>query len=736
MAKNKTTISPQILSKYRKEERVFLANEQDKDLDTIEVPLPEAPEWETIDGYGLEASEQVFQYQKTPLKLVALQDEQDSNGLYLTQDELWERINAHLQNYKEEIAWIKLQWERRLKGYWFFCNGQPTFITGWNYFYLNFWELPEGKPEYRNRDRKFFLFADFIYRDKKMYGFIHPKGRRCGLTSMASCINYAIATTLKRGRTGIQSKDDKAAEDVFQKHIVPGWRAMGFWFKPNSATSDDPKKVLLFSSHITKGKLGTKRRGRKSLQTDMSFRSSGVKAYDGTKLHYALQDEIGKLVECNINDRWRTIKLCLSLGGGAQIHGFAILGSTVGEVEAGGGQNMKELCDGSKWTERNKMGQTATGLCVFFMPAYEGLAGFIGKYGESIINEPTNEQLEYLKSRPDWNGVTVGAKAYLESKIEHLKAIGDKDGLADEQREFPTTYMGCFRTNGRDSFFDIPKVEERLEELAEMKTAVTCGYFEWTGRKFESPVRFMPDPTPERSKFKVSLLLQPEQTNRVTYDNSIKSWIPLNEHKYCAGADPFKARQTKAKKNSKGGGGVYWGHEISLDPFEKPINEWQSARTICTYLFRPQDKDEFSEDLLMMCIYFGAPLYCETNVQDVVDDFIDWGYRGMLVHKYNVEKEKVEELAGQATSSKTHQEIFKLIQKHIKHHCHRERHADFLEQIRDIGSTDEMTKYDLFSAMGYAMLGFQQYGAYFQKTEQWNKGKGESIDNYIEEFSY
>lgn len=732
MPKNKYNIPDEIFNQYVEEDRIFYANEDDRDLDTIEVPLPKAPEWDTIDGFGLKKEDQVFKYQVMPPRLISLQEEQDAVGDFLTQDEIWDRINAEIEYYSEEIEWIKTQWLRRLNGYWCFIFGQPVYITGWHYFYLNFWELPEGKPEYRDRDRYFFLFAEFTYKDRYMYGFIHPKGRRCGLTSMGACINYAIATTLIRGRTGIQSKDDKAAEDVFQKYVVPGWRAMPFFFRPNCSSSDDPKKVLYFSSHITKGKLGTKKRGKKSLQTDMSFRSSGVKAYDGTKLHFTFQDEIGKLVECNINDRWRTIKLCLSLGGGSQVHGYALVGSTVGELEAGGGQNMKELCDGSMYSKRNKMGQTATGLCIFFMPAYLGLSGFIGKYGESIVEAPTKEQLKYLKSRPDWNGVTVGAKAYLESKLEHLKEIGDKDGYADEQREFPVTFKGCFRTNGRDSFFDIPKIEERLDELAEMVTGTSQGNFEWEGPKFRSRVRFVPDP--DKGKFKVSLVLPPEKSNMVSWDARIESYIALNDTKYSAGADPFKSRKTKAKTNSKGGGAVYWGHDITLDPFEKPMDQWESCRILCTYLHRPEDKDEFSEDMIMMCLYYGCPMYAETNVQDLVDDFTDWGFSGMLIHKYNTVKDKVEELPGQATGEKTHQEIFKLIQRHIKYHCHRERHADFLEQVRDIQSTEEMTKYDLFSAVGYAMLGFQQFGAHVQRFTK--PDSSQDLTDFIPEYSY
>jgi hypothetical protein len=706
MSKNKYNIPDSIFNQYVPEDRVFLANEEDRDLDTIEVPLPEAPPWDTIDNFGLPKDQQMFPYQQMPANLIALQEEQDSQGNFLTQDEIWDKINAERQYYDDDIKWIALQWKRRLEGYWVFIFGKPTFITGWHYMYLNFWELAEGRAEYRDRDRRYFLFADFIYHYKKMYGFIIPKGRRVGLTASASCIMYCIATILHRARVGIQSKDDKSAEDLFQKHIVPGWRAMPFFFRPNTSNSDDPKKILHFSSFITKGKIGAKKRGKKSLQSEISYRASGVKAWDGSKLHGAIQDEIGKLIECNINDRWRTIKLCLSLGGGGQIHGFAILGSTVGEMEQGGGQNMKELCDGSKWSERNKSGQTATGLCILYIPSYDGLSGFIGKYGESIIDTPTKEQLEYLKSRSDWNGEVVGAKAFLEGQIEHLKAIGDKDGIADLQREFPTTFKGCFRTNGRDSFFDIPKIEDRLDELAEMKTAVVKGDFVWEGPKFRSKVRFVPDP--EKGKFNLSKILTPAESNRIAWDSSLESYVALNVQ-YTFGGDTFKANETKSSKNSLGGGAIFWAHEPHLDPWEKPMDQWVSNRLVCTYLHRPSDKTEYEEDMIMLCCYFGAPAYIETNVQDLKDAFIEKGFRSMLVHKFNQEKVQMEGIAGQATDNYTKQQIFKKIQTYIKYHVGRDRHADFLEQVRDITSLQEMTKYDLFTAVGYAMIGSSQY---------------------------
>jgi len=36
-------------------------------------------------------------------------------------------------------------------------------IDGWHYFYCEWWNIDAGLPKYRDRDRKFFLFARKIY---------------------------------------------------------------------------------------------------------------------------------------------------------------------------------------------------------------------------------------------------------------------------------------------------------------------------------------------------------------------------------------------------------------------------------------------------------------------------------------------------------------------------------------------------------------------------------------------
>jgi hypothetical protein len=101
---------------YKTAEKSVFSNTDDKDLVPIEIPLPKCPPITKIDGYGKEPSSQVFEYQKYPDRLKTLEKRCG------TINEVWDILNKNQFSYKDEIAWIKLQWYRRLNGYWFFLH--------------------------------------------------------------------------------------------------------------------------------------------------------------------------------------------------------------------------------------------------------------------------------------------------------------------------------------------------------------------------------------------------------------------------------------------------------------------------------------------------------------------------------------------------------------------------------------------------------------------------------------
>ena len=146
-------VDAQILAKYKSPDKYLWVNENDRDLTPLRLDIPKCPEYHLIDGFGLPAKDQIWKPPKMPRRLKELQKQ------FETIDEIWTELTKHQDIYEQEIKFMRRAWYYRLNGYWFFNNGKPTYIDGWNYFYIAWWKIDVGLPKFRDRDRKFFLFA-------------------------------------------------------------------------------------------------------------------------------------------------------------------------------------------------------------------------------------------------------------------------------------------------------------------------------------------------------------------------------------------------------------------------------------------------------------------------------------------------------------------------------------------------------------------------------------------------
>ena len=486
-------VDPQILSQYKEAAKNVLVNTDDKDLIPIEITLPDSPEPHLIDNWGLPACEQMWHPPKFPKRLKELQIR------YETLDEIWEELEDHKDIYSDEIDFIDLQWERRLNGYWFYNNGIPTYIDGWHYFYCGWWNIDVGLPKYRDRDRRFFLFARKIFNETKsplcnnkgiaiknekgqyewidfgrrlFYGFNYPKHRREGATYKAECINYEIISRTLGAFGGIQSMNDVQARKCFLRHLVGPWKKLPFFFKPNYEGSTSPKTELSFSPPAkrlsSKGALSMSELG---LESGINYEMADPSAYDGDKLYFHHDDEVGKLKKgLSCWDRHTVVKECLVMGG--DIIGFTIKTSTVGEMEKGGGKAFKHQCMMSNYYERTPNGQTRSGLAILFIPADDGLQGFIDPYGMSVIYTPNKMQSEFI-------GRKIGAREYLLNRRKGFIDVGDQDGLSEEIRLYPMRFAECFRTASKSSGFNMNKLESYIDNLSFARQAIITGNFVW-----------------------------------------------------------------------------------------------------------------------------------------------------------------------------------------------------------------------------------------------------------------
>lgn len=734
-------VDPEILKEYQDQDYFIEVNTDDRDLLPIKIDIPDMPDEHLIQNFGLPARQQIWRAPKMPKRLKYLQ------GRFDTLDELWGELEKQKEAYKNEIQFIADQWESRLNGHWIYINGKPTYMDGWHFFYCGWWNIDVGLPHYRDRDRRWFLAVRAIHREKRtfeyfdekgwaipdkygdyeyidtghrlFYGVNYPKHRREGATYRAECINYEVISRTSNAWGGIQSMNDPQARKAFTKHLVSPWKKLPFFFKPNYEGSTNPKTEMSFEPPATRiSSRGALISGAEGLESKIDYQPADKSAYDGDKLYIHHDDEVGKLKPPNnCWERHQVVKECLVTG--ADIIGFTIKTSTVGEMEKGGGKIFEHQCKLSHYHHRTDNNQTVSGLMNLFFPAHDGLEGFVDRYGMSIIETPNKEQAQYINRK-------IGAKRFLQNKRRGYKLAGDIEGLSEEIRLYPMSWRECFRPRAKDSGFNTVKLEDRIDDLRFSKDVpMRRGNFRWVNGERDGKVEFYDTPG---GKFYVSQILNESDANQKKWDQYEQTWIPLNTGYGVAGGDPFKFNKTEGNRKSNAGGAVIrkGKYEVISGVLVK------KRRFVCTYSHRTRDKWLYAEDMLMMCVYYGVQMFPEINIDLLMDYFEQRGYRSFLLHRYDTTKHQFKVNPGASTSEKIKQDIFTEYMNWIENEIDDEMHIEVLEECRDIGGPEEMTDFDLFTAGGYALLGTMSIYDEFQKIQ----AEESDVSNYFKKHKY
>lgn len=439
------------------------------------------------------------------------------------------------------------------------------------------------------------------------------------------------------------------------------------------------------------------------LSSVIDYGASGEGVYDGSRLEFYHGDEIGKTTTCDVYKRHLVVRQCLSELD--KIIGKCIYTSTAGEMSKGGGEAFKKLIEASNYHKRDGNGRTTSGLYTLFIPATEGF--IVDEFGNSMIEE----SLEFLLN-------------------ERKQALEDEDfdKLNESTRQFPIRLRDCFRNASDADNFNVKIIQDQLDKYQFGNNDIVVGDFEWENDKPDTRVIFTPR---ENGRFKVSYLFaNPSESNRfITYDGIRE---PANVKRFIGGGDTFKFTLAKGKK-SLGGGAVFMKRDFSIDKDSDPIEEWKTHRFVCTYLHRPKTKDDFCEDMLMMCIYYGCRMCPEINVPAIMDHFNRRGYTGYLHYVLDKKTGKYRINPGYNTQVTERESIFRAYQHFVEKHGRRCVHDDLLTQLLEI--REDMGDYDLFAAGGMCLIAQED-------EENYNYGDSEdtsdedNIDNYFESRSY
>ncbi len=526
--------------------------------------------------------------------------------------------NQMPEYFKEKYYdYIDEEFKRRDQGFSFVNKGNPTYITGTHYMYLQWSKIDVGAADFRESNRLFFIFWEACKADPRCYGMCYLKNRRSGFSFMASGETVNMATISSDSRFGILSKSGADAKKMFTDKVVPISVNYPFFFKPIQDGMDRPKTELAYrvpASKLTRRKLdqGEKPEELEGLDTTIDWKNTGDNSYDGEKLKLLVHDESGKWERPdNILNNWRVTKTTLRLG--SRIVGKCMMGSTSNALDKGGA-NFKKLYENSNVTKRNRNGQTSLGLYSLFIPMEWNYEGFIDTYGNPVFDTP-EEPVE----GPYGELIDQGVIEHWQNEVDGLK--NDQDGLNEYYRQFPRTEQHAFRDEAKESLFNLTKIYEQIDYNEEVQNGmqVTQGNFQWEGGEQDSNVIFAPN---TNGRFKVSWVPPKKLQNCVIVKNGVK--YPGNEHIGAFGCDSYDISGTVDKRGSKGS--LHGLTKFSME--DAPPNMF-----FLEYIARPQTAEIFFEDVLMALAFYGMPLLCENNKPRLLYYLKRRGYRGFSMNR-------------------------------------------------------------------------------------------------------
>jgi hypothetical protein len=587
--------------------------------------------------------------------------------------------------YDPDLAkYREREWHRRLYGVWFMNNGKMTYLTGLYYWYLTHWTIDIGRPKFRIAHMEKAYFVQYCMEDPNCYGVLDLAKRRDGKTYFGGAWVTEYVTRTANAYGGIQSKINKDAKKVFSKAVVRPFRKLIDFFRPKYDTSSgtNPKNELRFFETSKRGAKGVADYSNgEELESIIDFEASVETAYDGSKLHRYLCDEVFKTVEVNILDRHYIVKPCLEDTDG-NIIGKAMYTSTVEEME-GHMELYEELWKTSDFTQKNKNGRTPSGLYRYFTPAQKVM--YVDQYGF-----PDEEKaLEWIQNEID--------------------SLNDPRKKASFIRKYARNWKEAFWTSGDKCHYDIIKLNERSEILS------------WRERNYiRCKLDWDEDGNIKRTEHHDGKFLFSTTFDDIANAVAKKSGgqlAPMNKAKFAIGIDPYEHDRTVSGTFSDGAATVFYKYN-SLDPDN-------SENFVCIYRSRPPTAKQFYEDMVKLCHYFGAPMLFEnTRGQGIKNYFKDKGYGAFLMRD-------AKGTEGIAASEKATAELMDETEDFIDTRCHVVNFPQLIDDWKKFDNEDT-TKYDLAMASGYCLMAASRVKRGDNMKKRYS---APNIEDYVKGFS-
>lgn len=575
------------------------------------VYYPEPPPLEQIEGFDLPNSEQCWRRKELP----SMFDEV----------EMTKEGDAKLTQEQKKYAAAEV--DRCKNGFWFFNNGQPTFITGKNYFYLTYWKLEDDiHADYRDADRRYFLYLNYWENILWCIGIGRGKKRREGASSQATsnliyeCIFYT------NSNCGLVSKTQIDSRDTFTDMVAFGYHQLPVFMKPRQLNRADSVTELVFAVKAEKGE-----QFKKGQRSKVNYRAPVENAYDRGRMSRILADEGGKW-PLDVKFAKFISKVTKTMVKGAKRVGFCEAPSTVNELTKGGGAEFKKFWDAANQFKTGGK-KTPNRFVTYFTPAYDNYEGFIDQFGMSVIDKPTKEQYDYLVDK--WvvkdpitgetvseiseEDISLGAKAYVYSRRRGLTG----ELLEEEIRQNPCTVQEMFEAANTDCAFNSYNINQRksyLEANSIYKRKLL--FYPDIDENNKRVIKFRDITEGEKSFYWEFTWMPPkEKQNKHSFDSS-GNVIPANTDDGAIAVDSYSNSQ---------GGRKYGSKACALVGRRSDITDPENTGKPIGMLYgRPPEKDSLHQQVMLCAEFFGYLCWYEHTADDYYGYFKDRGKIGYL----------------------------------------------------------------------------------------------------------
>lgn len=523
-----------------------------------------------------------------------------------TDDELIDIANKEHTYSELQNKWKDNQEKLFDNGVYAYINGEQKFIPGSYWCYINFWTLEHGeKPEYREDDRLFFLFHEYLRLETNALGLLRLKGRRQGATSIATFFMWFVAGRGEHKLCGLTSFDDAAAQAAFQKMFMFGFKSLLPCFQADfDSTSEN---FMRFVKH-DKRKKGVGAVKQEGLNSYCDYKTNVITSYDSGRQSYNVPDEAGKRNKLNINSYWSRLYKTLLIGSNKV--GFAYSPTTVGGKKEGG-ENYRLFWNNANQYEVDKKTGKSVGVntinrCIqYFVPATHCYAGCIDKFGNSVVYDPIEP---VLSNEGKW--ITEGSKSII---------IRERDRLSDEQlmehrRDYPLDIHDAFSFETGICEFNEERIISQLRELDDNPVFLRrCRFYRERVTKINmftnkqesyDEIKFMDDDAGEWLLFEM-----PETPNAYNHRGLLS---PLNTIRYSIGVDTIKSGFTI---NGSTATICVFKKSHIVDGVEKGLYP------VALYLGKPRLMQHLYEQALMACMWYGSKINFEIDAGTAFYDF-------------------------------------------------------------------------------------------------------------------